>query len=159
MSGVDDARAELAAARDELLAAIDGITREELLRPPPGEPSPQDERWPIRDVLWHVGMWDDYVRRSIDATRRHVPPPPFENRIRPLQLETPEMLRAWIDQARHLTLVLLGKLSEAELAETRRGPNGRDSSFRSALAFLASHDRQHAQQVRALRAEGAAAVQ
>ena len=147
---------QLAAARDELLAAIEGISRVELIRRPPGEPTADDEHWPVCDVLWHVGAYEDFIRRTIDGARRGVAARAYGPPRRPAHMETPELLRAWLDQTRRPTVVLLEKLTSDELAATRVGANGRETTFTRLLERLAAHDGAHAAQVRALRADGAA---
>ncbi len=165
MSALDDLRTDLDAARADLLAALDGVSPDDFLRPPAAAASPGDERWSIRDVAWHVGIYDDFVRRWMDATRRGAALPVLERRTRPVHMQTPDLLRAWLDQSRHATLVLLGKLAggpgtegAADLDVARPTADGGRRSFREALAFLAKHDREHAAQVRALRAEHGAAA-
>lgn len=142
----------LAAARAELLAALHEIGQEEFIRRPTGEPTEGDERWPVRDVLWHVGLYEDAVRRWVDATRRGVTAEPYVARRRPAHLNTPELLHAWLEQTRRPTVVLIEKLTDADLAAPRTDADGRETSFALALAALAEHDRAHAAQVRALRA-------
>ncbi|MDA0364398.1 MAG: DinB family protein [Chloroflexi bacterium] len=144
--------ATLSAARDVLLAAIEGLTAEELLRAPPGPATDTDERWPIRDVLWHIGMYEDYLRRWVDGTRRGIAVEPYAARRRPMHMETPELLRAWLDQTRRPTIVLVGKLGAADLDAARADAAGHETTFALALGALAAHDRAHAEQVRALRA-------
>lgn len=144
--------ATLAAARDELLAALEGMSAETLNRAPPGQATADDARWPVRDVLWHVGAYDDFVRRWVDGTRRGVAVEPFATRMRPLHMDTPELLRAWLDQTRRPSVVLIGKLTPADLDAPRTDASGAATTFALALAALAAHDRAHAAQVRALRA-------
>ena len=66
MTDIDDIQTELSAARADLLDAFEGVTQEQMDRRPPGEITDDEQRWPITDVLWHVGHTEDRFRRTID---------------------------------------------------------------------------------------------
>lgn len=148
----DALRAELDDARGELLASVDGITQDEFARRPPGGASEADERWPVRDVLWHVGYSDDWTRRAVDRGLRGEAAPPFEHRRRPAYLNTPELLREWLDQSRRPTLSLMRRMRDDDLEREVRLASGRSRRIGDLLREAAAHDREHAEQVRALRA-------
>jgi len=151
VSDVESLRRALADGRADLLTALEGVTQEEFIRRPPGEPTDADARWPVRDVLWHVGMFEDWVRRGVDAARRGVEATAYEPRRRPAHVSTPALLLEWLAQTRRPTLVLLGKLRDEELGVAHR-VGGRERTFARGLAHLGEHDREHARQVRQLRA-------
>jgi uncharacterized damage-inducible protein DinB len=151
-TAVEELRADLEAARAELMDALAGISQEEFSRRPPQGSAPEDERWPVRDVLWHVGMLDDWFRRMIDQSRGGRPIDGYEARRPPVHMNEPPLLEEWLRQTRHATLVLLGKLDEAMLDREFTLPQGEVRTPRRLLAYLARHDREHAGQVRALRA-------
>jgi uncharacterized damage-inducible protein DinB len=151
---IDALRDDLAASRAELLAAVEGITPEEFERRPPGEPTEADERWPVRDVLWHVGLIDDWFRRMISQAMAGKPLDRYRRFGRPPQVDTPERLVMWLEQARRPLLSLLGRLPEERLDEEFTLPEGEVRTVRRLLTYLVRHDRVHAEQVRGLR-EGA----
>ena len=148
---LDRLRAELDDARGELLRSIDGITQEQFVRRPPGEVTEADERWPVRDVLWHVGYSDDWTRRAIDHALRGEDAPRYEHRRRPAYLNTPELLREWLEQSRRPTLSLMRRMSDGDLEHEVRLADGRTRRVADLLRELAEHERTHAEQVRALR--------
>ena len=152
MTEIDDIQQELAAARAELLAALAGTTPEELDRRPAGEITDDEQRWPIVEVLWHVGVTEDRFRRTIDQAlggREITTDPP---RTRPAHLTTLPLLLEWLDQSRRPTEALLRRMAPADLAIEIPRPDGSTRTPARFLAILTSHDRQHAQQVRDLRA-------
>lgn len=153
MSNTDEPRHDLAAARDELLAALDGVTQDELARQPSTVDGTEAPRTPMRDLLWHVGQLDDWTRRVVDQARGGRPLDAYEARQRPVHMETPELLGQWLEQTRRATLVLLEKLSADELDRELTLRGGEVRTPRSLLAHLARHDRQQGALVRAMRAE------
>ncbi|MPZ99658.1 MAG: hypothetical protein GEU80_10050 [Dehalococcoidia bacterium] len=152
MTTANELRDEMAAARAELLASLEGVTQEDFVRPPLGEVTEGEQRWPVRDVLWHVGLLDDWFRRMIDQARGGRAIDRFEARRCPAHLNTPELLREWLEQTRHPTLVLLEKLDAEALDRPFTLPAGERRTPRYLLGYLARHDREHAAQVRTLRA-------
>lgn len=152
MSETADLQRELAAARAELLAALEGVTQEQFVRRPPGPVTDDEARWPLRDVLWHVGVYEDWVRRVIGQGLDGRPVVPFEARQRLAHLNTPPLLHEWLDQSRRPTEVLLQHLHDADLDREFEVPGRGPRRPRALLAGLARHDRNHAEQVRALRA-------
>ena len=152
MSDAADLLSDLHDARAELLAALEDITQEQLVRRPSGEITDGEERWPVRDVLWHVGLYEDWLRRTIDQGLGGRPVAAFDARSRPAHLNTPALLREWLDQSRRPTEVLLQRLHDADLDREFDVPGRGPRRPRALLSGLARHDRQHAEQVRALRA-------
>ena len=152
MTEIDDVQQEMAAARAELLAALVGTTAEELERRPPGEISDDERRWPIVDVLWHVGVIEDRFRRTIDQALDGRELTTDAPRTRPAHMTTLPLLLEWLDQSRRPTEVLLQRMNSADLAIEIPRPDGSTRTPARFLAIIAGHDRQHAQQVRDLRA-------
>lgn len=151
MSETTDLQTELAAARAELLAALDGVTQEEFARRPPGPVTDDEARWPIREVLWHVGVYEDWTRRSIAQGLDGRPVAAYEARQRPAHLNTPALLLEWLEQSRRPTEVQLRRLDDADLDREFEVPGRGPRRPRAMLGGLARHDRGHAEQVRALR--------
>ncbi len=149
---IDDLLAELEAARTAFLAALDGITQEEFVRRPPGEIGEGEERWPVRDVCWHLGQYDDFQRRVILAASEGRAIPANEPTRRPAHLNTPELLREWLSQSRRALIVLASRLDEDALNREFSGTNGRTMTVRGILKWVAIHERSHISQVDALRA-------
>lgn len=144
-------RAELEGARGELLRSIEGIAQDQFVRRPPGEVTETDERWPVRDVLWHVGYSDDWTRRAVDHALRGDVAPPYEHRRRPAYLNTPDLLREWLDQSRRPTLSLMRRMRDGDLEREVSLADGRVRRVADLLRELATHERRHAEQVRELR--------
>ena len=151
MTEIQDIQHDLQAARAELLAALEGVTQAEFERHPPGEITDDEQRWPIVEVLWHVGLIEDRFRRIIDQGldgRPAVADPP---RPRPTHLATPALLHEWLDQSRRPTEALLRRMTDAQLDLEIPRADGSTRTPRRYLAIIANHDRDHAGQVRALR--------
>ena len=149
---IDDLIAELEAARAAFLAALDGVTQEQFVRRPPGDVGEGEERWPVRDVCWHLGQYDDYPRRTILAASEGRPLPKNEPTHRPAYLNTPDLLREWLAQSRRTLVVMASRLDEEALNREFEGPNGRTLTARGILRWIAIHERSHIAQVEALRA-------
>lgn len=149
---IDDLLAELEAVRAAFLAALEGVTQEQFERRPPGEVGEGEERWPIRDVCWHLGQYDDYQRRTVLAASEGRPLPKNEPTRRPEYLDTPDLLREWLTQSRRTLAVLASRLDEETLNREFEGVGGRTLTARGILRWIAIHERSHIAQVEALRA-------
>lgn len=149
---IDDLVAELDSARTAFLAALDGVTREQFVRRPPGEVGEGEERWPIRDVCWHLGQYDDYQRRVILAASERRALPANEPTRRPAHLNTPDLLRKWLSQSRRALVVLVSRLDDDALNHEFEGAAGRTMTARGILKWVAQHERNHIAQVETLRA-------
>ncbi|MEX1021942.1 MAG: DinB family protein [Dehalococcoidia bacterium] len=156
MSDIDDLRADLDAARADLLASFEGIAQDEFARRPPPEDGDgagdPEERWPVRDILWHAGLLEDWLRRVVDEGVSGRPISRYEARRRPAIANTPDYLREWLEQSRRPVLSLLGRLPADALDREFTLPEEEVRTARRLLAHIAQHDREHAEQVRALRA-------
>lgn len=152
MGETDDLLRDLRAARAELLAAIEGITQAELDRRPPGPVTDDEQRWPAGEVLWHAGAVEDEFRLTIDQALGGRPITATRLRERPAHVTTAALLREWLDQTRRPTEVLLGRMTDADLDREFTRPDGQTRTPRRLLTILVRHDRNHAEQVRALRA-------
>jgi hypothetical protein len=150
---IDDLVRELEAVRAEFLAALDGITQEQFVRRPPGEVGEGEERWPVRDVCWHLGQYDDFQRRVILAGSEGRAVPPNQPTRRPAHLNTPDLLREWLSQSRRALIVLASHLDEDALNREFEGSNGRALTARGILKWIAIHERSHIAQVVSLRAQ------
>lgn len=152
MALIDDLTAELETARAAFLAALDGVTQEEFVRRPPGAIAEGEERWPILEVCWHLGQYDDYQRRTILAASEGRPLPANEPTKRPEYLNTPDQQREWLSQSRRALLVMASRLDEETLNREFEGLNGRTVTARGLLRWVARHEQAHIAQVEALRA-------
>ncbi len=151
MPAAPEWRPRLERSRAGLLALLDGVSQETLVRRPPGEPTPQDERWPARDVLWHVGEHEERWQRWIRAARAGRALDGFNRRPRPARVNTLPLLLDWLTEARAGTYALLDELAplDAEaMAQPRPGPRDREMSFDDVLELLVGHDSDHATQIR-----------
>jgi len=148
---IDGLLAELDDVRAAFLAALEGVTQEQFVRRPPGEAAEGEERWPVRDVCWHLGQYDDYQRRVILAATGGRPLPENAPTKRPDYLDTPDLLREWLAQSRRALVVLVTQMDEAALNREFEGPR-RTLTARGILKWIAIHERSHIAQVEALRA-------
>ena len=142
--------ADLEAARTELLAAFDGVDQDTFDRQP-FTIDPTDRAWNIGDVLWHVGLVEDWIRRTVDQGVSDRDPAPYVHRDRPTIARTPDYLREWLEQTRRPLLALLRRLPEDELGRIFVLSDGERRMVRPMLEHIAAHDREHAQQIAALR--------
>lgn len=152
MALIDDLTSNLEGVRAEFLAALEGVTQEQFERRPPGDITEGEERWPIRDVCWHLGQYDDYQRRVILAATEGRPLPRNEPTNRPGYLTTPDLLREWLGQSRRALVVLASHLDDAALNREFEGAGGRLLTARGILKWIAIHERSHIEQVNGLRA-------
>ena len=142
----------LAAARDALLAALDGVEQAQFARRPVERDEEHDARWSIREVLWHVADSERCWREWGEAALRGEAVTSFEGRRRPAELNRLRHLLDSLDEQREATLALFAVLGDdADLAALHPSP-GREISVPGMLDHLANHDRDHAAQVTALRA-------
>ncbi len=150
MTEIDALREQLRDARIDLLAATEGATPTEVeRRPPPGAEG--EAQWSMIEVLWHVGHTEDRFRRTVDQVLGGRPITDDLPRKRPAHLVTLELLHAWLDQTRRPTETLLRQMTDADLDREFVRPNGSTRTPRLVLETLVRHDRDHAEQVRALR--------
>ncbi len=152
MSDIDNVRGDLEAARADLLDALEGVMQQEFDRRPPGEITDDEQRWPIVEILWHVGQTDDRFRRIIEQGLGGRSTPPDPARPRPAHLTTPPLLHEWLEQSRRPTAALLRRLTDADLDFEIMRADGSTRTPRRYLELLINHDHEHATQVRTLRA-------
>lgn len=150
MPGPGEQHAQLDASRAELLALIRELPHEAILWRPDGASNPDDERWAIRDVLWHVGEQEQRWHRWMTAAARGEQLEDFSRQPRPARVNTLPQLLDWLDETRSATLTLLDGLDAAELERPRPSPWNVELSFERVAGLLTRHDRSHAEQVRAL---------
>lgn len=151
MSAAGSWRSRLDTSRAELLAAADGLTADQLNRRPPGEPTPQDELWPPRDILWHVAeqerRWQRWVRATLAGERLDG----FARAPRPQEVHMLSSLLDALAEARAGTFALLDELAtlgEQAMTEQHPGPREAAMSFDDVFALQTQHSIDHAQQIR-----------
>jgi uncharacterized damage-inducible protein DinB len=150
MSDVEDLRARMAAARNALLVALDGVTQDQLVRRPPGEVTEEEQRWTMRDVLWHVGTVEDWIRRMSSQALGGRPIDAYAPPRRPAVTNTLPLLLEWLDQTRGATMAFMRDLEDEDLAIEFVTPAGEDRTIGRVLNHLAVHDGQHREHVLAL---------
>ena len=152
MTQIDDFLRDMTEARADLIDSLQGVTQEEFDRRPPGEVTDDEQRWPIVQVLWHIGQVEDRFRRIIEQglAGRTSATTPFTRR--PAHLTAPAQLREWLDQTRRPTEVLLRHLDDAALDVEIPRADGSTRTPRRYLTMIVNHDHDHATQVRTLRA-------
>ncbi len=153
MSDLDDLRTELQAARAGLLATLDGVTPEEFMRAPAGEVTEDEARWPIRDVLWHVGLVEDWLRRASGQGVEGRAVQGYHARECPALAQDVAYLVEWLDQCRRPLLALMNRIPEDALDREFTLPEGEVRTARRLITHIARHDREHAVQIRALRGQ------
>ncbi len=151
MSDVEDLRDRLDTAREELLAALEGVTQDQLVRRPPGPVTGDDERWPIRDVLWHIGGVEDWIHRMASQAHGGRPIDAYAAPRRPAMTNTLPLLLKTLDQTRRPMLTFLRGLEDADLATEFTTPADEQRTIGRVLNHLAVHDGQHREQILALR--------
>ncbi len=157
MTDLDDIQRDLAEARAALIAGLAGLTPEQIARRPPGEITDEEQRWPINDVIWHVGVTEDAFCRQIAQGLAERPIVNTPAPKRPEILTTAPLLVEWLIQSRRPTLALLKRLNATDLDTEFTMPNGAKRTPRQRLTTLLGHDRDHLVQVNALRALSAEA--
>ena len=144
---IDTLRADLEAARTDLLAAVEGMSAEAFVRA-----SDAGDPRSVRDVLWEAGQVEDWSRRTIDQAVGGRAVEAFVLHPRPERLVTPDYLLAWVDQTRRPLMSLLRRLGDADLDVEVRVPGAVPRTVRGLLGGLAADERERAERVRALRA-------
>lgn len=147
MSDVEALRARMAAERAELLRALDGVTQAQLVRRPPGEVTEEEQRWTMRDVLWHIGTVEDWIRRMASQALDGRPIDGYEPPRRPAITNTLPLLIEWLDQTRGATLAFMRNLEDEDLATAFVTPAGEERTIGRVLNHLVVHDGQHQEQV------------
>ena len=151
MATLAEFRAQLNEAREALLALVRELPHEALVRRPATTPSDDDERWAVRDVLWHVGEQEQRWRRWIAAAQRGEQLAEFARQRRPAHANALPQLLDWLAETRDATLELIGDLATAKLRRPHPSPRrGDELSFEQVLGLLVRHDRMHAEQVQDL---------
>ena len=148
MGDIDRLRANLEGARDELVAAFEGISQDAFERRCIERPA--GEQWAIQDVLWHIGLVEDWTRRAVDLGIRGVTPTAYAERARPAIAQTPEYLGAWLEQCRRPLLVLLRRLPDDALDASFTLADGESTTVRGMLERVIAHDREHAHRIATL---------
>lgn len=145
--------AELESARAELLASFEGISRAAFERVPEADDAGGDadagRRRSVRDLLWHVGLVEDWTRRTVDQGVNGRDTAPYEHRDRPAIAQAPEYLVAWLEQCHRPLRALLRRLPEDTLDRPFTITTGESQTPRQLLEHLAAHDREHAAQIAA----------
>ncbi len=150
MGEIDRLRADLEDARAGLVAAFTDLPEATF-----GDTAAGGGR-SVRDLLWHAGLVEDWTRRTVDQGVRGGVPADYAERARPGIAQTPEYLGEWLEQCRRPLLALLRRLPEDALDASFALAGGETTTARGMLERLAAHDRRHAEQIGALRRDGAA---
>lgn len=137
---------------DEVLASLDGISDEELDHRPPGG-------WSPREVVQHLG--DSEMRSAIRLRQLLAEDDPviegydeaeyasiFDYASRPIE---PAMLA--FEGARATSALLLEDLTDADWSRAGTHTEGGPYSVEDWLRIYAAHGREHAEQIRAARAD------
>jgi len=138
MSHLDQARAELDAARAELLDAIAAVGAGTTA---------------LLDLLWRAGLVEDYRRRVISHAVQGKPTPPFLDRPRPPIADSTAYLVEWLEQSRRPLRSLLERTPEGELDVSVTMADGGTTTPRELLRLIARDDRADAEHVRRLGSE------
>ncbi len=152
MIEIDTILSDLETARADLIDSLDDVTDEDLARPPAGAITDDEQRWPIVQVLWHIGQVEDRFRRIIDLGLQGRMSAAGAFSDRPAHMTTPALLREWLGQTRRPTEVLLRRMTDADLDVEIARADGSTRTPRRYLTMIVNHDHDHATQVRALRA-------
>lgn len=149
MSSIDRLVAELEGARAALLASVAGTPQDvfeaDVIEDDTGYGTS------IRDLLWHVGLFEDWTRRTIDVALRGDTPGAYVPRPRPGIAQTPEYLGEWLAQCRRPLLALLRRLPEDALDASFTLPDGQSVTAKGMLEQVTARDRKHAERIRSMR--------
>lgn len=143
MSRVDHLRTGLEAALADLISALEGIAEEAFEQAHNGSS--------IRDLLWRLGLHEDWTRRAVDQGISGRPIDGFVERDRPSIAQTVEYLITWLEQCRRPTLALLRRLPEDALDREFTLATGESTTAAQLLDALARRLHADATQVRAWR--------
>lgn len=135
----------LASARAELFAALEGATQDDLRRTVVTTGGAEST---VLELLWLAGALDDWTRLAIDQGLGGRPVVPRAPRARPAYLETPDLLRAWLEQTRSALLARARWLDEDTLDAGITLPDAQRVSVRELLEHAAAADRLCTEQVR-----------
>ena len=141
-----------AAARRDLLDAVEGVEQAQFVRRPPKPDEEHDARWSIREVLWHVADSERCWREWAEAAMRGEAVTRFRGARRPAELNRLQHLLDSLDEQRAATLELFVGLADAIDLTSPHPTPGRELSVLGMLEHLTNHDRDHATQIAALRA-------
>ena len=138
--------AHFASMRTELLAAIDGLTDEQMT-------DPSIDGWSVKDHLAHLAQWDDLramevVRISAGYESAYQMAEGQDETFNQLGYELRRDLP--LDQVRWEFTVSRQRLNEALAAAT---PRGLDASLYGEASLQTNHESQHAGWIRRWRGE------
>ena len=149
----------MAEARGALLTVARGIPQAALVRRPSSEEGGAEgddgERWPIRDVLWHVGEQERRWQRWVAAERAGAALGDWSRERRPAHVNRlGDLIRALVE-AREVTDALFDRLvtelDERALERPRPTPRSEwELAFAQLPALLARHERDHLRQIERL---------
>ncbi len=145
--GMDALVARLGAGRAELHASLQGASMATLARP---FVTAGGEESTLRELLWLAGALDDWTRLALDqglggrAIATRAPRP------RPSYLETPELLRAWLDQTRGALLSRVRRVDGGDLERPLSLRDGSVATPRALLEFVADEDQRCAREARSM---------
>ena len=142
----NDLRTRLLESRAALLDGVGNASHEAFIRRPPPSGREDDDRWAVRDVLWHVGNRDQRWRAWMEAELAGTPQQRATPRQpRPAAMNTLPLLLGRLEETRAATLALLDTL-DAQALERRGARPGGDGelSFAEVFGLLIEHDREHA---------------
>lgn len=121
--------AALEASRADLLSVLDAIPDSEL-----------EGHFDAADVLWRVGLIDDWTRLVIDQALDGRPIAAAPVRARPAYLRSRELLRAWLDQTRSALLARTRGMDDTELAHEVALPSAARATLGTLLAAALDHE-------------------
>lgn len=130
------------------MAAFEGISEDAFARPCIERAA--GELWSIRDLLWHIGLLEDWTRRTVDRGLRGDRPPAYAERARPAIAQTRAYLGEWLEQCRRPLLALLRRLPEDALDAPFILREGESTTARGMLERVSARDREHADQIATL---------
>ena len=149
----------MAEARAALLAVVEGISQAALVRRPSseegGEAGDDEERWPIRDVLWHVSEQERRWQRWVEAERGGAALGDWSRERRPAHVNRLDDLTRALVEAREVTDAVLDRLvaelDDRALERPRPTPRSEwELAFAQLPGLLARHERDHLQQIERL---------
>ena len=151
-AALDERLTRLGEAREALLDALRELDQARFVRRPPEDAGEGDQRWSIREVLWHVADSDRCWREWAEAALRGEAVTRFRGVRRPAHLNRLPQLVESLEEQRAATLALFGGLDGDADLTTQHATPSRARSILEMLEHLTGHDREHAEQIAALAA-------
>ncbi|HEX5504931.1 MAG TPA: DinB family protein [Thermomicrobiales bacterium] len=151
-------RERLARGREEFLGAVAALDAADLARPVGAESA-----WTAKDLIGHVAYAEASMLPMIEGPLAGQPfkvRPDFdldrwnESRVRRASEQAVPDLLARLEESRRQTLARLDAMDDADLDRPTSHPRAPETTVEGIYRIIAGHERDHAAELRAVRASG-----